>query len=181
MPTVMMLIANISKKLIVSLKINIPRINVRITDADRKIPSVRPKGFLENTYPTINLETNAKANARIMGRLVIIVIQKSPWKRLGSVLPISMFPIFSKTSPVQYKSIATDNGNQKSQRILFIWRFTSYTSRIIPDTIITIPNTWLREKFSLKKILPKIIENIAIDPKKEPAVTERGLIPNRIP
>jgi len=55
-----------------------PRTYEKTTAIARKIPSVRPRGFLENIYPIISLESKAKANAKIMGRFVMNPVQKSP-------------------------------------------------------------------------------------------------------
>lgn len=118
-------IAMISVKVTTSLKTTIPETNANITETARKIPSVKPKGFLENIYPTINLEVNAKTNPNIIEKFEMNIIQKFPRKRLEKVLDISILPFFNSTSPMLYKTIATIRGNQKLQIFSLLCRFIS--------------------------------------------------------
>ena len=78
MPKEIMHIATISTQVTSSLKIMIPRINVKMTDNAKKSPSERPKGFLERIYPIMSLDVRAHTKAEIMGMFEMNVPQNSP-------------------------------------------------------------------------------------------------------
>ena len=142
MPKEIVHIATISTQVTRSLKIMMPRINVKMTDNAKKSPSERPKGFIERIYPIMSLDVRAHTKAEIMGRFEMNAPQNSPLKRLGNVLPISIFPFFNKTSPIQYVKIANIKGSQRLRNRPFLWKSTSYTIKIIiPNAIKTIPST----------------------------------------
>jgi len=68
MPIEIMIIANTSNSVTLSLKIITPRINVKMVDNARNNPSERPNGFLERTYPIISLDVKANPKADIIRR-----------------------------------------------------------------------------------------------------------------
>lgn len=78
MPKEIVHIATTSVNVTISLKIIIPKINAMMAATARKIPSERPKGFLESTYPIMILDVRANTKAEIMGIFEMIAIQNSP-------------------------------------------------------------------------------------------------------
>jgi hypothetical protein len=89
-----------------------PKINAKIVDSAKNVPSVNPKGCLDSITPMSNLLVNAKIKAIMIEKFEISAIQKLPVKRLGNSLSISIFPILRNASPRLYMATVSTKSNQ---------------------------------------------------------------------